>query len=369
MPERPNRPRVVVVGPVPPPAYGVATATDLILRSDLLRDRFELLHLDTSDRRTVANMGRIDFVNVYLGLKHLATLKLLLLTKRPALVYLTLSQNKVALVRDWLFVKVSRLLGSRVVAHLRGSGYADLYQRGPGWLRFLMRNAFRASKRVVVLGESLAPMALAIDNAAAVDVVPNGSPSAEPSAPTVPGRVVFLGALRASKGLWDALAVADAVRREVPEASFVLAGQWGGAADRSVAEEFVAAHGLEGSVEFPGAVTGEAKRDLLSSAAVYLLPSHAEGHPWSVIEAMSLGVPVVATRTGAVPDTVVDGDTGFLAQVGDVATMAAAVTRLLRDEDARSALGRAGKERHGSLFTEARCHERLARVFEQAVSG
>ena len=71
------------------------------------------------------------------------------------------------------------------------------------------------------------------------------------------------------------------------------------------------------------------KAQLLSAASVYLLASHSEGHPWSVIEAMSAGIPVVATRTGAVPDTVVDGTTGYLADVGDIEGLAAGVSRIL----------------------------------------
>ena len=85
---------------------------------------------------------------------------------------------------------------------------------------------------------------------------------------------------------------------------------------------------------------GQTKVDALASANAYLLASHSEGHPWSVLEAMSAGLPVVATRTGAVPDTVADGDTGYLLTIGDVEGMADALVRILRDETLQQHLGR-----------------------------
>ena len=118
-------PSVLVVGPVPPPEFGVAKATKLMLESLVLNKRLRLLHLDTSDDRGVANIGRLDLRNVRLGLKHVATLVHMLAKERPHMVLLTASQGKFGLLRDALFVWIARLFGSKVVTYLRGSRYAE----------------------------------------------------------------------------------------------------------------------------------------------------------------------------------------------------------------------------------------------------
>ena len=70
----PTRLTLLLVGPVPPPEFGVARANELMLGSSILAQHLDIIHLDTSDRRTVANIGRLDFRNLYLGMKHVLSL-------------------------------------------------------------------------------------------------------------------------------------------------------------------------------------------------------------------------------------------------------------------------------------------------------
>ena len=78
-----SRTRLVVVGPVPPPRHGVTISTALVLANPFLRDRFDVVHLDTSDRRPQQNIGTWDFRNVVLGAS--ATLRLVRQLRGPHL--------------------------------------------------------------------------------------------------------------------------------------------------------------------------------------------------------------------------------------------------------------------------------------------
>ena len=89
---------------------------------------------------------------------------------------------------------------------------------------------------------------------------------------------------------------------------------------------------------------------LLNVADLFLLPSSTESFGLVALEAMASGVPVIASDTGGIPEVVEHGITGFLAPVGDVDRMASHAIELLRDEDARCRLGRAGRERARTLF-------------------
>ena len=65
----PRRFKIVIVGPLPPPYTGMSVVTRM-LASSFLGDEFDIIHLDTTDKRAIGNMGKLDFMNIVLGLKH-----------------------------------------------------------------------------------------------------------------------------------------------------------------------------------------------------------------------------------------------------------------------------------------------------------
>jgi glycosyltransferase involved in cell wall biosynthesis len=83
----------------------------------------------------------------------------------------------------------------------------------------------------------------------------------------------------------------------------------------------------------------------LVTADIYVQSSHQEGLPNSVLEAMACGLPVVATRVGGTEELVVDGDNGLLVPPGDAGCLAAALSRLLQDGDARRRMGQRSRAR------------------------
>ncbi len=103
--------------------------------------------------------------------------------------------------------------------------------------------------------------------------------------------------------------------------------------------------------------------DILRAADIFTLPSHREGMPRSIIEAMMTGLPVVATDIRGSREEVVDGETGLLVPVADPAALALALDRLARDPALRRRMGEAGRARALALYDERRVIDRqLARL-------
>ena len=92
--------------------------------------------------------------------------------------------------------------------------------------------------------------------------------------------------------------------------------------------------------------------DLLRAADIFVLPSHREGMPRSIIEAMMTGLPVVATDIRGSREEVVAEETGLLVQVRDARALNAALGRLIEDPDLRARFGKAGRARALRLFDE-----------------
>ncbi|WP_165078577.1 MULTISPECIES: glycosyltransferase [unclassified Desulfovibrio] len=146
-----------------------------------------------------------------------------------------------------------------------------------------------------------------------------------------------------------------------PEAHYVIAGS--GMTDDGEMGAMVRERGLEGTVHLLGVRSDVAP--LLSCADVFLLPSRVEGFPNAIMEAMTAGVPVVASNVGGVPDLVRHGEDGFLHEAGDVEGMAESVRRLLADTETRTRLGNGGRQRILEEFSLQKLGDRvLARYAE-----
>jgi glycosyltransferase involved in cell wall biosynthesis len=121
--------------------------------------------------------------------------------------------------------------------------------------------------------------------------------------------------------------------------------------------------GLAGRVAFAG-FRDDVDR-LLPAFDVFCLSSQLEGLGTSVLDAMAFGRPVVATAAGGIPEAVEDGVTGRVVPVRDPVALARALLDVLRDPEARRAMGDAGRQRFLARFTADRMAEETLRVYAE----
>jgi glycosyltransferase involved in cell wall biosynthesis len=138
-----------------------------------------------------------------------------------------------------------------------------------------------------------------------------------------------------------AVRVLSQVRSFVPEARLTMAGpDKGKEADvRRLAECL----GLNGSVRFTGFLDMRGKLREGNSSDIYINTNHVDNMPVGVLEACAMGLPVVSTNVGGIPYLLKDGETGLLVEDNNVEAMAAAIIRLLRDENLASRLSTNGR--------------------------
>jgi len=157
--------------------------------------------------------------------------------------------------------------------------------------------------------------------------------------------ILTIAMLRPGKGVDDALDAVARVRKQSRKFRFVIAGD---GIERPRLERTASLLGLESHVQFLG-LRGDVPA-LLAAADIYLCPSHFEALSTSVLEAMSAGLPVVATEVGGLPEIVTHNRTGLLVPASSPDTLAAALVRLF-DPDLREAMGITGRrwvESHAS---------------------
>jgi glycosyltransferase involved in cell wall biosynthesis len=178
--------------------------------------------------------------------------------------------------------------------------------------------------------------------------------------------VLFFGGLKARKNLLLLLDVWAAVAREVPSARLIIAG--GGPLLQPLRRRAVAA-GLDDRITFTGYVPEGEKADHFNLAGIFVFPSALEGFGLAVAEAMSSGLPVVASDRGSIPELVVDGEGGFLCDPARPAAFVEALVRLLSDPALRAKQGAANAERVERCFRWERCVALTRGHYEAALTA
>jgi glycosyltransferase involved in cell wall biosynthesis len=351
------KPRLIVIGPLPPPYHGVTISTSLVLESKILRHRFDVEHLDTSDRRT-GGVATWDLTNVALAIRAVGDLFRRSLGRR-GVVYFPLSQSVQGLIRDSLFVHAAATCGWKVAAHLRGGELHRFHASQPWLFRRWMELTLARLDALAVMGESLRPIVSGLVSAERVAVVPNGTP--EPATDGVlrePEMVLFLSNLRRRKGVVEALRAAQLVLRQEPSTRFLFVGEW--ESDR-LCETLQREAGADGHITFMSGVREHERDRLLASASILLFPPiEPEGHPRVVIEALAAGLPVVTTNRGAIAETVVDGESGFVLDDPVPDQLADRLLLLLQDDRLRARMSAAARSRYLQHFTQEAAERQLA---------
>ena len=138
--------------------------------------------------------------------------------------------------------------------------------------------------------------------------------------------VIYVGHIQRGKGVFDLLQAWTRVQIACPGALLTLVGE-----DRTngLLSREARSLGIESGIQLTGPLPSSKVADLMRQSMVLCLPSHAEGTPNCVMEALSCGLPVVATRVGGIPDIVEHEKTGLLINERDVDGLATALITLL----------------------------------------
>ena len=278
---------------------------------------------------------------------------------RPHVVHIHAGSTPLSFYREALFHETAKATGASTVLHLHST--VPLERRlGGSWSTD--RRILGRPNRIVVLHDDMRHL---VQSLTKVPVQRLFNPVELPGVahgPHLEGppTILFMGRINDSKGAFDLLRVIPHVLQSVPQARFVF----GGDGEFIRLRQEAADRGLDNHVEAPGWIGGAQRDAAFARAWVYCLPSHHEGLPLSVLEAMARGLPVIATRVGGVPAAVEDGATGRLIAPKDSAELARTLVQLLQDPNLIQQYGHAGRRRVESCFSRDAIAEQLLSLWQ-----
>jgi glycosyltransferase involved in cell wall biosynthesis len=365
-----RRPRVVVVAQARPAQGGIASFAENIVDDPTLNTLAQMSLLNTT-RQAVRTAGRLSGSN----LRNAAVdaVRVFRAARRADVVHVQSAPGRLfPLARMVALCTAARLGGAGVLCHVHSGrvngGNAEGFAPSRTYLWILRRlprtvgvltvsNAGTRVLRRLLPGRHVET----VDNAVDVSRFTRSAPDRDPVV------LLFVGTLSTRKGLYDLAEAASRLRAagDLPPWQLRVVG---GAAEvgEQEAEAIREAFRAKGLADcLVGPLGGDAVVEALGAASVFVLPSHWEGQPMVILEAMSAGLPVVSTTVGAIPDVVGEGE-GVLVAPHDVDALTAALADLVRDPDARVRLGEGARKRAESAHDMPVLAGHLAALYTQA---
>lgn len=283
---------------------------------------------------------------------------------KPDAVHIHMSY-KGSFARKCLIHKLCAKYGVKDVIHLHGSEFQKWYDESSEKLKAKIRTLLRECGAMIVLGEAWNERIKTIEPKTNTVVVNNTVhiPADVAHWDKECLRVLFLGVLIKRKGVENLLEAIALLKKRgtISKTKFLIAGT---GEEEAFLKKKAKDLGIENSVEFLGWTTGDEKEKLLKECQVLVLPSYNEGLPVAVLEAISYGLPVIATRVGDMETAVKDGYNGLLTDPGDVEGLANAIERL-KDETVYTAFGANARTLAESRFSDEHYFSTLAKLYNE----
>lgn len=362
--------KVLILGKLPPPYMGPSVAFEILINSDL-KNYYQLLSLDTKANASLDTLGKWSFRKLLDNFRIYYRLFVLLNKEKPNLALIPVSQATIGFIKDSVFILLCKLTGTRCLIQLRGSDFKRWISNAPGYIRVYVKFILSLTKGVLVLGNNLKYIFKDYFTTSQIYVVPNGgnySISKVPSRDEII-RIIYLANLQESKGIEDVLQAMILVEYNLPGiSSLVVIGAWRKQSTKENCLRLVAENNLP--VSFLSPEMSKNKFDHLAASDVFVFtPREPEGHPWVIVEAMASSLPVISTNQGAITESVIEGENGFIVPVRDPQAIADRIIKLIKDATLRKKMGERSRQLYLEKFTEDKMVENYIRTFDSVLNS
>lgn len=299
---------------IPPPKHGVSLINQRIIENDIINKSFEsdLLKIDFSAKHSSLNKLSIQKLFKFFSL----SLKLFIKLRRNNYnaIYFTLTPTGPGFLRDLFFIFIINLFKVKKILHLHGIGIAYSIKTYP-FFKHLYNFAFNNSV-IIHLSKNLLNDEI---NSVFKDIKykafylnnSTDKPRKQTSKERI-NEILFLSNLFPSKGIHDAIEIFYKLSLTYPHLKMNIAGAESSKETTKKITNQIEAYSLQDKVLFFGFANEQLKNDLFGRSDLFLYPTKNDAFPLVLLEAISHGLPVVASDIGAINEIVLNDKTGFV---------------------------------------------------------
>lgn len=292
------------------------------------------------------------FIKAYYKIK--AELK----SNRVDLIHIHMSY-KGSFVRKYAIHKLCKKYNIPDIIHLHGSEFNKWFNESSTIKKSKIRILLREANAFIVLGQKWNNIIKQIEPNTNTVVVSN---SVHIPAETTKWKeqfyVIFLGVLIKRKGVEDLLNAIKILEtsKKIDNTHFIIVGT---GPEEEVLKSQCNKLQLDKIVDFIGWVDGKEKLNLIKESQMLVLPSYNEGLPIAILEAISYGLPVVATNVGDVSSAVRDEENGFLVEIGNEKQLADKIDKIISNKDLYEKMSIKSREIAESEFSDEKYFSKL----------
>jgi len=362
-----QRTTVLVVGPPPSMMGGMARVAEQVvaIRGD---KRFRIVPFETTFSRSDGN-GLLSKIGRHF--RHVRFLRRTIRRHRAAAIHIHTCSG-FSFFRSAVDMFAARREGCRTILHIHGAAFDEFYDRAGVLTRRIIRSLLNRADRVLALSQSWKVKLSAMSPGARITVIENAADIPSDVSPHRDGaccQFALLAKMDEWKGIDDLLAACAILRGDGLTFRVVMAGPAGSAGDDASLNTKIKQLDLAGTVSYVGPLHGKAKTDLLRESHVYVQPSHHEGMPLAILEAMAHALPIVATRVGAVPEILEDGQEGILVSPRRPSMLADAMRRLIVDRGLRHRMAEAARTLAVDRFSLDRFRREILSLYDDVCAA
>lgn len=321
-----------------PPPYGGGEIQGEFLKKYFEKKNNFIIYSVSRKKKNKKNQGKINLVNILFGLKWVIVSCIKILKIYPSKVYLVLPQDFYPLIRNSLIIYLCKILKIRIFAELPGTSFLFLDKK-----YFLSRKIglkiLRNINDIRFLSESIKKNFLQY-NFRKLTVIENGV--------EIPENVrikesvfekeqldlLYVGSLEFSKGVYKIFEFLVLAKNKGLNIRMNLVGEWKNKNEKIMIDECVEKNGLENYYIDYGIKLNEEKWEIFKSCAILLHPTYWDGVPYSILEAMGLGLVIISTNVGGIPDVVENGKNGTLLEHNTAEDIFKAVNYYFKNREA-----------------------------------
>lgn len=352
--------KVLMIGNDPSVKGGITSVISQLMEHDWYNDGIEMefipTYIEASSTKKI-----LFFAKAYQKIKR--TFK----CSRPDVVHIHMSY-KGSFTRKYEIHKLCLKNGIPDIIHLHGSEFQKWYDASGSKQKAKIRQLLRECSIIIVLGSEWNKIIKEIEPSANTLVVSNMVPIREKNVLwKIPFKVLFMGVFIKRKGIADLFYAVRLLKEQnkLSDIQFVIAGSGTEESNlKALAKELK----IEYHVSFIGWTEGDEKERVYSECQILVLPSYNEGLPMTILEAMSYGMPILATNVGDISSAVHAGENGYLFEPGDIQSLADGIYKMASQKEVFEKMNRKSKVIVASNFSDVNYYTLILNAYRSVQS-
>ena len=340
--------KILLVIHTPPPYGGGEIQAQYLKEYFSGKEKYFVFDYSRKGHSRMRWASRFNFRAILAGIWWEIKLIYYFILLRPQKVYFTLPKSFLAFMRNGMAISIAKFLKIKVLGELPGTSFKFLekgrgirYRIGLSFLRKIDEIRF-LSHRISGFHSGLKLQRHVIIENGILPVAGNYIDKEVFNNPIL--NLLYVGSIERSKGIFNSLLALKHCIEAGHNLHFNIIGYWSNPREEKDALRFIQENRLGNAITFHGILTGSSKWEAVTKCAVLIHPTYWDGVPLTILEALAVGMPVISTNIGGIPDTIKDEINGIILKENNPKLLGDAIIYFSNNRNVLSIISENNKE-------------------------